>query len=62
MLQLRKLPPDALNAIAALGDPLRSQIIAEQTLRSIVHRPEDQQRREIARILTKGRQMAESPI
>jgi hypothetical protein len=59
MLQLLKLPPDALNALAALGDPLPSRIISERTLRSIVHRPEDEQRQAIGRILVESSHVPE---
>jgi hypothetical protein len=62
VLQLLNLTPDVLNTIAALGDPLPSRIIAERTLRSMVHRPAAEQRQELGKILTKGRQMAETPI
>jgi hypothetical protein len=62
VLHLLKLTPDVLNIIAALGDPLPSRIIAERTLRSMVHRPAAEQRQELGKILTKGRQMAETPI
>jgi hypothetical protein len=62
VLQLLNLAPDILNAIAALGDPLPSRIITERMLRSIVHRPEDEQRQKIGSILAKNGQMAKTSI
>ena len=55
VLHLLNLTSDVLHTIAALGDPLPSRIITERTLRSIVHRSADEQRKEINRILIKGR-------
>jgi hypothetical protein len=54
VLHLLNLAPDVLNTIAGLGDPLPSRIITERTLRSMVHRSADEQRKEINKILVKG--------
>jgi hypothetical protein len=61
VLHLLKLEPDALNAIAAFGDPLPSRAITERMLRSIVHHSAEEQRRELQRILTKVGQLLEPP-
>jgi hypothetical protein len=54
VLHLLNLAPDVLHAIAALGDPLTSRTVTERVLRSLVHRPADEQRQEIGSILARA--------
>ena len=44
MLQLLKLAPEVLDAIADLGDPLSSPVVVERNLRPVVKLPLDEQR------------------
>ena len=62
MLHLLKLSSDLLNAIAGLGDPLPSRIITERILRSRVHYPADEQRKELSKILAKGRKLLSDAV
>jgi hypothetical protein len=52
MLHLLSLPPDTLNAIAALGDPLPSPILTERRLRSVMNLSAEEQEQTIRKILT----------
>jgi hypothetical protein len=53
VLRLLTLAPDVLDIVAALGDPLSFRTITERVLRSLVHRPADEQRQEINGLLAK---------
>jgi hypothetical protein len=55
VLELLNLAPDMLHIIAALGDPLCSRSITERKLRCLVHRPAEEQRLQIGRILAQSR-------
>jgi hypothetical protein len=50
---LLKLPPDILEAVEALGDPMPKRYITERRLRSIVKLPSEKQRAIINPILSK---------
>jgi len=51
VLSLLRLPPDVLNAMAALGDPLPFPILTERRLRAIMNLSMEEQQPEIRKIL-----------
>jgi hypothetical protein len=62
VLHLLNLPPDALNAIAALGDPLPSPILTERRLRSVMNLSAEEQEQTIRKILAGRRRRPSSGI
>ena len=60
MLHLLKLPPDALNAIAALGDPMPSPILTERGFRSVMNLSTEEQEQTIRKILAGRRRIPQT--
>jgi ParB-like chromosome segregation protein Spo0J len=60
VLSLLKLPPDVLNAVAALGDPLPSPILTERRLRSMMNLSGEEQEWTIRKILAERRRIPET--
>jgi len=52
LLKLRKMTPEVLKAIEALGDPMPSPIVSERKLRTIVNLPPCEQTHRVAAMLT----------
>jgi hypothetical protein len=55
VLSLLRLPPDVLNAMAALGDPLPFPILTERRLRAIMNLSMEEQAPEIRKLLARRR-------
>ncbi len=53
MLRLLSLAPEVLEAIAALGDPMKSRIVTERQLREIVALPVEEQKKRVKEIIDK---------
>jgi hypothetical protein len=55
VLSLLRLPPDVLNAMAALGDPLPFPLLTERRLRAIMTLAMEEQAPEIRKLLARRR-------